>query len=317
MHALILGGSGTISTWIVRHLLAMKHTVTVVTRGKRELPAGVEQLVADRHDLSQLSAVLAGRRFDATIDMLCFNPAQAELLTKALPHPGHLIFCSTVCALGFAWATFPVTEDAVPAPTFGYGRDKAAAEGWYSAWAARTGTAFTIVRPSTTFDEGMGVLRQIRWDGSAWLARIRAGKPIVVADGGLAMHQFMHADDGGRGLAMIAGNPAAYGRIYHLVGDTTTWADQARTVMQVLGREVPLIGVPSCKLIGVPDDGIRIDIFGAHGVFADRRLAREIGFAPRIPLREAIQRTVTALDAAKRIQAGDEAWEDALVHRWN
>jgi hypothetical protein len=84
----------------------------------------------------------------------------------------------------------------------------------------------------------------------------------------------------------------------------------------VLGREVPLIGVPSCHLIGVPDDGIRRDIFGAHGVFANRRLAREIAFAPRIPLREAIQRTVTALDAAKRIQAGDEAWEDALVHRW-
>ena len=101
------------------------------------------------------------------------------------------------------------------------------------------------------------------------------------------------------------------------MGDTTTWADQARTVMQVLGREVPLIGVPSSKLIGVPDDGIRIDIFGAHGMFADRRLAREIGFAPRISLREAIQRTVTALDAVNRIQAGDEAWEDALVSHWN
>ena len=53
MHTLILGGSGTISTWIVRHLLAMNHTVTVVTRGTRALPAGVEQLVADRHDDSE------------------------------------------------------------------------------------------------------------------------------------------------------------------------------------------------------------------------------------------------------------------------
>ena len=316
MHTLILGGSGTISTWIVRHLLAMKHTVTVVTRGTRILSAEVEHLVADRHDLAQLSAVLAGRQFDATIDMLCFNAAQAELLTKALPHPGHLIFCSTVCALGFAWTNFPVSEDAIPAPTFAYGRDKAAAEGWLSAWSARTGTPLTIVRPSTTFDEAIGVLRQIRWDGSAWLARIRAGKPIIVSDGGLAMNQFMHADDGGRGFAMIAGNPAAHGRIYHLVGDTTTWADHARIVMQVLGREVPLIGIPSAKLIGVPGDGIRIDIFGAHGVFADQRLVREIGFAPRIPLYDAIQRTVTALNSAGRIQAGDEAWEDELVSRW-
>lgn len=317
MHVLILGGSGTISTWLVRHLLAAGRTVTVVTRGRKALPAGVEQLVADRYDAVKLGTALAGRRFDATIDMLCFTPAHAELLTQALPHPGHLVFCSTVCALGFAWTTFPVAEDAVPNPTFGYSRDKAAAEVWLTAWAARSGTPLTIVRPSTTFDEGMGVLRQIRWDGSAWLARIRSGKPIVLADSGLGINQFMHADDGGRGFALIAGNPAAHGRTYHLVGAATTWAAHARVVMGVLGREVPLVGVPSAKLDGVPDDGIRRDIFGHHGHFADTRLEREIGFTPTISLHEAIARTVTALDAAGRIvAAADEAWEDQLVARW-
>ncbi len=316
MHILILGGSGTISTWLARHALAMGRRVTVVTRGKRPLPPGVEALVADRNDAGQMRAALAGRRFDATVDMLCFDAAQAQILADALPHPGHLVFCSTVCALGFGWTTFPVIEDAVPAPTFGYGHGKAAAEGWYSAWAARTGIPLTIVRPSTTFDEGMGVLRQIRWDGSAWLARIRAGRSIALADGGMAMNQFMHADDGGRGFAMIAGNPAAFGRIYHLVGAATTWAAHAQVVMRALGREVALINVPSAKLDGVPDDGIRRDIFGAHGVFADGRLAREIGFAPQISLPDAIARTIAALDVQGRIIAGDDAWEDRLAERW-
>lgn len=63
---------------------------TVVTRGQRELAAGVESLVADRRNAVQFTSVLAGRRCDATIDMLCFIPAQAELLTSALAHPGHL-----------------------------------------------------------------------------------------------------------------------------------------------------------------------------------------------------------------------------------
>ena len=317
MHVLILGGSGTISTWLVRHLLASGTRVTVVTRGQRPLPTEVEQLTADRHDQAQLAKVLTGRRFDATVDMLCFNAAQAELLATVLPQPGHLVFCSTVCALGFGWKQFPVTEDALPAPTFDYGRDKAAAEAWYTAWAMRTGIPLTIVRPSTTFDEGMGVLRQIRWDGSAWLARIRSGKPIVLADSGMAVHQFMHADDAGRGFALIAGNQRAHGRIYHLVGAATTWATHAAVVLEVLGHQVPLIGVPAAGLHGVPDDGIRCDIFGRHGHFVDTRLEREIGFTPAITLHQAITRTIIALDAAGRITPGDERWEDTLIQRWS
>ena len=320
MHILVLGGSGTISTHLVRHLLAMGRTVTVLNRGRSaEAPAGVEQLVADRHDAAALKAALAGRSFDATVDMLCFNPDQARILVEALPRHGHLVFCSTVCALGFAWTTFPIDESAVPAPTFGYGRDKAAAEVWFSDHAKRSGTPLTIVRPSTTFDERMGVLRQIRWDGAAWLARVRAGLPIVVCDSGIGLNQFMHADDGGRGFAMIAGNPVAHGRTYHLVGPVITWTAHHRLAMRAVGREVPLVGVPAAVLdaAGVPDDGIRKDIFGMHGFFADTRLEREIGFTPRISTYDAIAKAVAGLDAAGRIvRAADESWEDRLIATW-
>ncbi|MBA3684015.1 MAG: NAD-dependent epimerase/dehydratase family protein [Planctomycetes bacterium] len=323
MHVLVLGGSGTISTHLVRHLVAMGRTVTVLNRGKSQPPppAGVEQLIADRHDAAVLSAALKGRSFDATVDMLCFNPDQARMLTEALPRHGHLVFCSTVCALGTRWTSFPVSEDATPAPepTFGYGVEKAAAEAWFTAYAQRSGGALTIVRPSTTFDQRMGVLRQICWDGAAWLARVRAGKPIVVCDSGLGIHQFMHADDGGRGFALIAGNAKTHGRIYHLVGPSVTWAEQHRTAMRVVGREVPLVGVPSAILdrTTIPGDGVRKDIFGFHGHFAETRLAADTGFRPAITLHEAIARTVATLDAEGRItRAADESWEDALIDRW-
>lgn len=317
MHVLILGGTGTISLWIVRHLLALGRTVTVLNRGKSAgLPPGVEQILADRFDAAALAAALKGRRFDATIDMLCFNPDQARILVEALPACGHLVFCSTVCALGFASTVFPVAEDAIPAPTFGYGRDKAAAEGWLTAWSAKAGVPLTIVRPSTTFDERMGILRQLRWDGSAWLARIRAGLPIALADSGLGVNQFMHADDAGRGFALVAGNPASHGRIYHLVGEAITWAHHAQVVMRTLGREVPLVGIPTAILdrTAIPDDGIRKDIFGFHGHFADTRLAREIGFAPRLGFAETIARVLPLVKIPDPVER--DGWEDLLIARW-
>lgn len=321
MHVLILGGTGTMSTYLVRYLLAAGQRVTVLNRGRTAaLPAGVEGVVADRHDPAALAAALAGRRFDATVDMICFNAEQARALLAALPGCGHLVLCSTVCALGFGWTRFPVDEDAVPAPAGAYSVDKLAAEVFLAEHCRAAGIPLTIVRPSTTFDGRVGVLRQVRWDGSAWLGRIRAGKPIVVGDSGLGIHQFMHADDAGRAFAMIAGNPAAFGRTYHLVGPATTWAEHHRTAMRALGREVPLVGVPAAQLerAPVPDAGIRQWVFGHHGHFADRRLAAEIGFRPRLDLDQTMRLVVAELDAAGRIPADapDSAWEDDLVARW-
>ena len=321
MHILILGGTGTMSTWMVRELLTMGRRVTVLNRGRSPgLPAGVECLVADRHDPKELAAVLAGRRFDATVDMICFDADQARMLVEALPGCGHLVMCSTVCALGFGWTTFPVPEDAAPAPTEDYGVKKAAAEALLTAHCRKAGIPLTIVRPSTTFDgRGAGILRQIRWDGTAWLGRIRAGKPIVVGDSGFGIHQFMHAEDAGRGFAMIAGNSAAHGRTYHLVGEATTWAEHHRSAMRALGRNVPLIGVPALQLdrAKVPGDGIRHSVFGQHGQFADRRLASEIGFTPRFGLDETIRKVVAELDASGRlVEDADGRWEDELVERW-
>jgi uncharacterized protein YbjT (DUF2867 family) len=52
MKVLVIGGTGLISTGIVKHLLARKAEVTVFNRGRRsQPPAGVNVLQGDRGDL--------------------------------------------------------------------------------------------------------------------------------------------------------------------------------------------------------------------------------------------------------------------------
>src|SRR4029078_6022646 len=79
MRVLIIGGSGLISTGIVSHLLARGADVTVFNRGKRPstLPVSVKHLVGDRNDKS-FESFFAGKPFDVVIDMICFNPEQAQ-----------------------------------------------------------------------------------------------------------------------------------------------------------------------------------------------------------------------------------------------
>ncbi len=63
MRICVVGGTGNISTGIVKALLAFGHDVTVFTRGQREsrLPAGVRAIVGDRKDKPSFEADYAGR----------------------------------------------------------------------------------------------------------------------------------------------------------------------------------------------------------------------------------------------------------------
>ena len=99
MRVLIIGGTGLISVGIAKALLQRGAEVAIFKRGMRPnvLSPEVEQLTGDRAD-DQAFAALAARGFDAVIDMICFNPAQAQQSVRTFAkRTQHLVLCSTCC----------------------------------------------------------------------------------------------------------------------------------------------------------------------------------------------------------------------------
>lgn len=96
MHMLFIGGTRFVGRAMVDAALVAGHEVTVVHRGTTpgDDLAGAEHLLADRdQDLS----ALAGREFDATIDICAYLPRQVESLAAALgDRGGHHVFISTM-----------------------------------------------------------------------------------------------------------------------------------------------------------------------------------------------------------------------------
>jgi 2'-hydroxyisoflavone reductase len=93
---LIVGGTRFVGRHIVTVALAAGHEVTLLHRGRTgaDLFPDATHLLADRNgDL----AVLAGRRFDATVDVSAYRPAQVSALAAALGgNGGHYAFISSV-----------------------------------------------------------------------------------------------------------------------------------------------------------------------------------------------------------------------------
>ncbi len=98
MRILVIGGTRFVGRHIVAEALGRGHELTVLHRGQTgpDLFAGVEHLIADRDD-EALAKVLAGRSFDATVDVCAYVPRQVRTLATALgERVGHHVFISTV-----------------------------------------------------------------------------------------------------------------------------------------------------------------------------------------------------------------------------
>ena len=68
MRILVMGGTRFIGVYLTRLLLAAGHRVTLLNRGNRPGPEGVEVVTCDRKSPDALKTALAGKTFDVIYD---------------------------------------------------------------------------------------------------------------------------------------------------------------------------------------------------------------------------------------------------------
>jgi len=319
MKVCIIGGTGNISSSFVPLLQELGHEVVLFNRGQRAatVPAGVRLIQGDRKERAAFEETMQAGRFDAVIDMICFDADDAHSTVRACRGVRHLVFCSTVCTYGVDYDWLPVTEDHPLRPISDYGRNKVAAERVFMAAHCQDDFPVTIIRPSTTFGPQWNLLRQVAWEAS-WVDRVRKGKPIVVCGDGRALHQWLCPDDAAPAFVFALGRDRCVGQTYNMVKrEFGTWAQYHRTAMNVIGREVELVGVPLADLVAaeVPDVGICESIFSHNTVYSPSRLMRDVPeFQPKVSLADSIERVYDAMQRENRIPDSDSlTWEDNLI----
>ena len=314
----IVGGTGNISSSIVKLALDQGHEVVCVNRGQHQKThVGAKLIQVDRHDTERFERLMQAEKFDAAIDMIGFNAADAASSIRAFRDVGVFVQTSTVCTYGIDYDWFPTTEDHPLRPITDYGRNKAAADALFLEAYYRDGFPAIILKPSTTYGPQSGLLRQVAWEFS-WLDRVRQGKPIVLCGDGNALHQFLHVDDAAKAFVGVLDKPNCIGQTYNVVRrEYITWADYHRLAMQALGREVELVGVPfaNLKTYDIPGFGICEEIFAHHVYYSPQKLFRDVPeFQPMVSLQAGMKEVIAAMEANGRlINADTNQWEDAII----
>ena len=256
MRVVVVGGTGIISTGIVKALLEFGHEVTVFNRGQRlppeKLPRGVRHLRGDRKDRAQFEATMQAERFDAAIDMLCFNAEDAESDLRAFRGVKHYIHTSTVATLGGRLAELPADETSPLGPVTDYGRNKVAADEVFLAASRRGEFPLTILKPYFIWSPGFFVRRQLGPD-RCWINRVRRGLPLLVTGDGELLMSHCHANDAGVAYAAAVGRSRCVGETYILASPRhLTVAEYHDRIAEIVaGRTVPLIDAPAGLLIKI------------------------------------------------------------------
>jgi nucleoside-diphosphate-sugar epimerase len=283
MRVLLIGGTGLISTGIVKHLHARGAEVTMFNRAQRKnniTSGAVRQITGDRNDFNAFEKQFAGEKFDVVMDMVCFKAEQAESAVRAFSGKcGQFIFCSTVCTYGVKIPPTVLVDETFPQePISEYGRNKVACEKVFLAAHAKGAFKTTIVRPSCTYGPGGRLIDNLEFNPPTW-DRIERGLPVLCSGDGLGLWVATHRDDCGKLFAYAAMNPKTYGQSYNATRDENfTWQDFYREAAQAIGKPAKVLFMPASWIIQHDPQrfGLLREITQFHGAYSSEKAKRDV-----------------------------------------
>ena len=318
MRVLVTGATGFTGGHLARALAARGDTVSALVRTPGPASAalehaGVTLMTGDLRDPDALLAAASGNDVVYHIAAIyrqaglgdqvyrAVNATAVKNVIEAAARGGvrRVVHCSTVGVHGDVEHP-PANEDAPLKPGDVYQVTKLQGEEQAREAGDRLGIEVTIARPTGIY--GPGDRRLLK------LFRGVARRRWVTLGAGEIYYHLTFIDDLVDGFRLCGTHPAAANRTYILAGgEVTTLNALVALVADVAGVPVPRVHLPVwpfwtagaiCEAVCAPF-GIeppifrrRVDFFTKSRAFDITRARTEIGFAPRVGLREGIRRSL-------------------------
>ena len=258
--ALFIGGTGTISTAIIKRLVnELDWEVWALNRGNRNdvLPEDVHFITADINDESDVLSKLGDLTFDCVGEFIGFTVSQVERDYRLFKdRTKQYIYISSASAYHKPSAGYIITEGTTLAnPYWQYSRDKIECEEFLMKKYREEGFPATIVRPSHTYDERKVPLGVHGKKGFYQvIKRMMEGKPVIIQGDGSSLWTLTWNGDFAIGYTGLMGNRHAIGEAFQITSDETlTWDQIYRTIADALGVELKAYHVSTDFLRAVGD----------------------------------------------------------------
>jgi dihydroflavonol-4-reductase len=287
-------------TTVVSDVSDTSSSSLTLVQGDLRDPATLAEATKDVEVVYNIAAVYRQAGL-ATETYRAVNATAVGQLIEAAARRGvrRVVHCSTVGVHGDVEGP-PANEDAPLKPGDIYQETKLEGERVGREAGARTGVEVTIARPTGIY--GPGDRRLLK------LFRGVARRHWITLGSGEIHYHLTYIDDLVEGFRLCGEHPSAANRTYILAGkEVTTLNALVALVAEVAGVPTPRMHLPvwpfwvagaACEVVCAPL-GIeppifrrRVDFFTKSRAFDISRARGELGYAPRVGLREGISRTL-------------------------
>ncbi|MBN2879897.1 MAG: SDR family oxidoreductase [Clostridia bacterium] len=327
MKALLIGGTGTISTSISRKLIADGHELYLLNRGSRNDLLGtdkVQYITCDINDEAAVLKALGELEFDVVADFIAFEREHLERDYRIFKdRVGQFIFISSASAYQKPLSNYLITESTPLAnPFWQYSRDKIECEKYLMDLYREEGFPVTIIRPSHTYDV-RSVPLGVHGDNGSWqvIRRMMDGKPVIVHGDGTSLWTMTSAKDFAVGFVGIMNNIHAIGETFHITSDESlTWEQIYLAIGKALNVKPDLRFVSSELLAECSQYDFNGALLGDKArsvVFDNSKIKRAVPeFVCTTRFDQGIKETIDYILAHPEYQLVDEefdAWCDRLL----
>lgn len=312
----VTGATGFVGAHVANALAQAGAKVVALARPGRDTAAleamGATVAQGDLLDEASLRAAINGceivlhcaavtsRTARRRADFQRMNVLGTEHVMRAAVAAGvrRVVYCSSSGVHG-PLATLPAHEDAPLRPDTAYRRSKLEGERIVQRYIDGGQVEAVVARLTSVY--GPGARNWVR------LCRDLQQRRVRMIGAGDTPYHISHVDDVAAGLLCCAAHPAAAGRTYFVGGDSVAPVrDFFATVAAAAGvpfQPTTLPSLPFRLAAGVghallaplgcePKRLHAIDFFLRPRVYSLERIRCELGFVPRVPLAEGVQRTV-------------------------
>jgi nucleoside-diphosphate-sugar epimerase len=310
MKALVTGATGFIGSHLCEELIRRGYEVTCLSRntsnlkwienldirlakGDCTLAESLPDMAGGFEYVFHLAGLTKARSDD---EFFCINAQGTENLVKTVaernPKVKRFLYLSSLAAVGPSKDGTPLREDSPPAPVSNYGRSKL--EGETAVLRYGDSMPVTILRPPAVYGPR----------DRDFLVFFKMIKKGIFPNWGKCYYSLLYVDDLVQGIIASAENKKAEGKIYFLSDNKIyTDAEIAAEISSVLDvkltrLKVPKFIMPFFAFLGekISERGIinrdkMRELKYSHWVCDAKKAKEEIGFLPKVGLKEGIKWT--------------------------
>lgn len=187
----------------------------------------------------------------------------------------------------------PVDEKHPVRPVDVNGINKLAGEWYHLLYNNVYGIRACALRLTNTYGPGMRVKDARQTFLGIWVRLLIEGKPIKVFGDGLQLRDFNYVDDCVEALLLAGASDQASGKIYNLGNTEVVGLKAVAEMMEEIGEKMNLAS--TYELIPFPPERKAIDIGDYYSDFS--LITNDLGWQPKIDLREGLQKTLAYYQA--------------------